>query len=318
MKADIINGAALISTLGLAMLGATRVDVLLTTSTQVENQRSTEAVQTPTEIIDARGLMVPIEDYQRVASLNTVADHLLLQLISPNRLVGVTRYNHDEHPESWRFENHQALPSSQDIENVLSVSPDLVISSIFASESNMSRLREAGIQVFDLGDMRGIETTLTSIENLGILLNVPEQAERLAQNFMRQVEALRARVPVEERVPGLYLTVMGDAWFGGTTGSSFADVLELAGVIDIAAEHGFQDWPQYNAEELLTMAPNLIVTNEDSAEIICSNSMLGMLPACGPTGRIIEVPNAYQSDPGLGLIEAAASTQALIHPSRQP
>lgn len=267
----------------------------------------------PRFVTDARGGRVRAGPYGRIASLNTVADHLLLELIEPDRLVAVTKHSRDEHPEGWRFGERVALPDSRDTEAVLAVRPDLVIASKFSDEAYMARLRESGVEVFDLGDMRGIATTRENIETLGYLLAVEPRAERLLASFDRRVAALEGRVDEAARPPGIYLTVVGDAWFGGTAGSSHADLLRLAGVRDIAAEHGYRNWPQYSPEQLLAMAPALVITREGMGQVLCAHDALSRLPACGPGGRIVEIDAAYDSDPGLGLLEAAAHTQARVH-----
>ena len=313
MNADGFNALALVAALSLATLGALWID-------PTSGLRSMEAIkkdyfaEPPSVVSDARGGKVPVGVYPRIASLNTVADHILLQLVEPERLVAVTKHTREEHPEGWRFGGRVGLPDSRDTEAVLAVQPDLVIASKFSDEAYMARLREAGIRVFDLGDMRGIATTRENILTLGRLLAVEERAARLRDAFDRRAAALEAAVDDEEKPSGLYLTVVGDAWFGGTAGSSHADVLRLAGVRDLAAEHGYRNWPQYSPEQLLAMEPNLVITREGMGDILCAHEALDRLPACGPQGMIVEIDSAYDSDPGLGLLEAAARTQALIHP----
>jgi hypothetical protein len=53
----------------------------------------------------------------------------------------------------------------------------------------------------------------------------------------------------------MYLTNVGESWFGGTQGSSYGDLLRLSGIEDLAAAHGYRDWPQFSREQILACRP---------------------------------------------------------------
>ena len=165
----------------------------------------------PTELTDARGIVVPVAPYARVLSLSTVADHLLLELLEPERLVGITQYVRDSHPERWRFGDRPGIRSSSELERVLLLEPDLVVVTPFADEAYMARVRKSGARVFDLGETRGVESTLRMIRTLGSLLDAVDRAKALEGRLLRQLWALDAAVPPAERVAGMYLGVYGDS-----------------------------------------------------------------------------------------------------------
>ncbi|MCK6504036.1 ABC transporter substrate-binding protein [Myxococcota bacterium] len=267
-----------------------------------------------TVVIDARGVAVPIRAWERIASLHLVADHLLLDLVEPERFVATTATSRTQHPEHWRFGERVAVGGREQVEALIEVHPDLVIASNFMDESLLARIEDHGIQVFDLGEMRGVATTIEDIRTLGILLRAEDRARRLEDRFLREIAALHAAVPRDDQPEGLYLSVYGDAWFGGTAGSSYSDLLALAGIHDLAADHGFKEWPPYTPEQLLGMDPALIVTQEGMAAAICDHTLLRRLRACTPAGRVVELPGRYHTDPGLGLVPAVQDLQDLVHP----
>ena len=182
----------------------------------------------------------------------------------------------------------------------------------------MARIRDGGIPVFDLGEMRGVASTVLTIRTLGQLLQQPERAAHIESDYLLQLSALDASVPDDAEVPGLFLSIYGDSLFGGTTGTSYADMLHYAGVHDVAAEHGYTEWPKYSPEQLLELDPPLVVTQTGMATLVCSHSTLRDLACCRDGGRVIEVPGDYHSDPGLGLVVAATDVQRLVHPERAP
>lgn len=313
MKADLPNGAAL----AVALLAATagvgwRHEATDPTRTVVVGAAALRS--DATEVVDERGNAVAVAPYRRILSLNSVADHLLLHLVEPDRIVGVTRTSAEQHPESFRFAGRPGLSRADELEGVLGLAPDLVITSRFSDESLLQRLRDEGIAVFDLGEMRGVASTIDDLRRLGVLLGVQDRADRVEATFRMQLAALDAAVPAADAAPGIYMSIYGDRIYGGTRGTSYADMLHLAGVHDLAAEHGFVDWPAYSPEQLLQLDPPLIVTQDGMGPVICGHSTLRQLAACREGGRVVEVPGQYHSDPGLGLVHAAHAVLGLVHP----
>ena len=311
MRADWINGGLLL----VAVL-ASCFAVLWQSDRGVEPPQVVSLVgsEDPSEqwVVDARGREVEARSYQRIVSLNTVADHLLLNLVEPERLIAITGYTQDTHEEAWRFGERAVLAKSQDVEAVLGLQPDLVITSEFADEAFMARIRERGIPVFDLGNMRGVSTTLEDIAVLGSLLKEAKRAEELERSYRRELAALLASRGDEPRPKGLFLTVLGDSFFGGHGGTSYADVLRYGGMEDLAEEFGYQDWPRYTPEQILAMNPGLLLTQVGMGEVICQHSALRKLPACGSEGHVVELHGRYHADPGLGIVEASSQVQALL------
>lgn len=314
MRLQAFNAVALVGILALATWGATRSNEA--TQATGEVVVAAPAPDLPDELTDARGQVVATAGYQRIVSLNSVADPIILSLVEPSRLVAVSVNSRDEHPEGFRYAGRPAVARAKDLETILSLQPDLVIASKFADEAFMTRLRDAGIAVFDLGDMRGVGTTVLNIRALGQLLRQPVRAARVEADYLLRLAALDAAVPDEAEAPGLYLSIYGDSLFGGTAGSSYADMLHYAGVDDLAAAHGYTEWPKYSPEQLLAIDPPLIVTQAGMGQALCSHTTLRHLACCKPGGRVIEVPGTYHSDPGLGLVSAAAAVQGLVHPAR--
>lgn len=311
MKTDLFNAG-----LVLAALAASAVAVVL----QVEQEgvgpeiiRVEDGIQElPDQLEDARGVVVATGNYQRIVSTNTVADHLLLNIVEPERLVAITGYTHEGHEEAWRFGDRSVLKKAQDVEQILALRPDLVITSEFSDEAFMARIREQGIPVFDLGNMRGVASTLEDIKVLGQLLKQPVRARYLQESYRRELDGLLSALPEGPQPSGVYLTVLGDSFFGGSQGTSYADLMHYGGIADLAAENGYSDWPRYSSEELLMMNPNLILTQEGGGDVICQHSALSKLAACHPGGRVLELYGRYHTDPGLGIVEAAQQVQMLM------
>lgn len=312
VKADLTNGAALLASLALAVYGATRP---INGGSESHAQRTLAAAEDALRdvLVDARGVAVRAGDYQRIVSLHLVADHLLLDIVEPSRLVAVSHGTLETHPNRWRFGSVEGVRAPYELEAVLGLQPDLVVLSNYGDDAFSARLREHGVSVFNLGEMRGIGTTREDIRTLGRLLLQPERASLLEQRWDRELSALQQAVASKPHPKGIYLSMYGDAFFGGTQGTSHADILALAGVDDLAAAHGFRDWPQFGVEQLLDIDPPLIVTQQGMGATICDRPAFATLRACNGTGRVVELPRSAMTDPGWGIVHTAQVLQELVH-----
>lgn len=309
MNAAQVNAPAMLVSFGLSAL---LVTVVGRPMPQGALERPRE-VSSEGSLEDARGRSVPAGAYRRIVSLHAVADAVLLELVEPERLVGVSAHTLDKNPIGYRFGTARGIPRSKDVEAILSLRPDLVVVSKFAGEAYLARLRELGVQVFDLGEMRGVQDTVAHIQTLGALLRQPDRATRIEDDFLRNLAALRAEVGSRDQPWGIYLSVLGDSLFGGTQGTSYADLLHFGGIRDLAAERGFTGWPRYSPEQLIDLNPPVIVTSKGRTTLICGHALLGRLSACGEGGRVVEMPESNHSDPGLGLVDAAQDLQTLLY-----
>jgi len=231
-------------------------------------------------------------------------------------VLSFSRYAKKQHPERQRFRTGLEFAGPGDLERLLEAQVDLLLVNNRGAESQLARARAAGIVVFDLGEMRGLATLQTSIRSLARVLGDPARGERLWQRFSRRMRAVADAIPRAERKPALYLATYSGKLFGGTRGTSYHDVLESAGLIDLAAAR-YRDWPQYDPEQVLELDPPLIVTGSGMARELCAGQWLAPLRACRERERrVIELPGALLDDPGLLMLDAAEALHALAYPLR--
>lgn len=250
---------------------------------------------------DARGKTFPARDYRRIVSASTTSDRILLDLVEPDRVLALSEHGAQHSSQRHRYAGRRTVHSLDELETILSWGPDLVIASGWGDPRRVARLEEAGIPVFDLGQQRGLASLLEQVRTVTRLLAVPERGEAYA----RALEARMARVACDggRRPTALYVAPWGGSLFGGTRPSSFHDVLTAAGLEDVAAR-AWSGFPQYTAEDLLRLDPEVVVTREGLAAVLCERPGLAALRACRE-GRVIELPGGLVEDPGPAMLEAA-------------
>lgn len=258
-------------------------------------------------LLDATGTRVGLGPYTRVASGSSIADSLLLELGSPEQIVAFSARS-ARGPDAYRFAGKPTVDARKNVEALLELRPDLVLVNSLGEHAWVQRLRDAGLTVFDLGPMRGLETFLGNVAAVGHLLGRAERAREFAGHYRARLRAIARHLPREARKSGLYVSVQGAQLYGGTRGSSYHDVLEHGGVVDTAAAR-FEGWPTYTPESVLLLDPELIVTATGMAAALCSRPELARLRACGARGKVIEITPQLLDDAGIHML----ATAELIH-----
>ena len=264
---------------------------------------------------DATGHFVPLADYRRIASTSGVSDSVLLALSESDRIVAFTRYSVDNSPIAYRYAGKATIADLTEIEEIVSLKPDLVLVNNLGNEERIQRLRDVGLTVFDLGEMRGLKTLLPNIVSIGTLLGRPQAGRELATRFERRMQSIAAAIPVAKRPLAIYASIYGDSMYGASTGTSHHDVLLAAGLRDKAAGV-YQDWPRYTPEMMLALDPDVIVTQDGMRELMCRHTNLQRLRACGPSGQIVEVNGRLLDDPSLTMLDAAEAVYEAVHLQR--
>jgi iron complex transport system substrate-binding protein len=294
------------------LLAAVAAGFVLTTL--VQNRVSSEEIAGIASVTDATGTKVAVREYVRIVSTSTIADEVLIEIIDPARLLAVSGHTLRTH-ESQQYTDKIGVERARDIETIIELRPDIVFINNFVDRRHVERLKDAGLNVFDLGAMRGLQTLPDNIRQVATVVGAPERGNRLAERLLTELGAVSADIPETQRRRGLYVGIHGDRLYGGTKGTSFHDVLVAGGVVDVAAEAGFSGWPAFTNEQLLNLNPPWVITNPDTEEALCRHPGLQSLQAC-KRGQVRSVEPDLLTNPGLGMVGAARAVRAAIYGQR--
>lgn len=303
-RIGLANGAAFALALLLAVLagGGSELFTGVAADTTVDG---------PESVADATGHVVEVRRYERIASCSTISDRVLLELVERSRIAAVTEYGATSFSWSHRAAGLPQVRRLTDIEGMLAVAPDLVLLNNFADDRAVSQARRAGLRVFDLGPIRGLESLLEDIRSLGAVVGETERADAYATALERRMNAVASDVPAAARRSGLYVSLVGGHLYGGGAGSSYDDILTYGGVVNIAAGD-YEGAPEYTNEQLLTMDPELLITRGGMGVPLCRHPGLDRLSACR-SGDIVELPGALVDDPGPDMLSAAEALRAALY-----
>jgi iron complex transport system substrate-binding protein len=307
-----VRGPAILNAAGLALvLGASMASIWTGRPTaSARSEAPPPASASPdAPIVDHGGFVLPRGDYRRIIAANTVAAALLLELGEPDRLLAVSEDTRNGF-RGYRYAGKATIAHTTDFEAILAMHPDLVLVNVIGDPRPMQRMRDAGVVVFDLGEMRGLSTLIPNIHQIAAILGHPERGDAFARSVLEQMATVDVSLAKSGRPRAMYLSVYGDSVFGGARGTSYDDVLTAAGLVDAAGD--YRDWPRYTIEQVLALDPDVIVTNAGMRPRICEHPALSLLRACGGTDRVVEVDGALLEDPGPAMVEAARTIHAAV------
>ncbi|HEY2901786.1 MAG TPA: ABC transporter substrate-binding protein [Polyangia bacterium] len=304
------GGAALLAlatSIGAAALAGHRPAARAATAT------APAGAENPATVTDASGYPVAVRPFRRIAAGSTVADRLLLDLAEPQRIVALTEFGQRHSLVGYRYGDRLLIKSLDDTESLLALKADLLLVNNYGDQARVARLRESGLAVFDLGEMRGTATLLPNIRAVAALLGDSARGAAYERALLQRLERVAAPLAGQSRRRAMYVSIYGDRLFGGTAGTNYHDILTFAGLDDVAAAH-FQGWPQYGAEDLLTLDPPLVVTRPGMRRLLCGQPELDRLRACAAADGFVEIPGALLDDPGPALLDAAEAVFAAAYP----
>jgi iron complex transport system substrate-binding protein len=266
------------------------------------------ALSLPALAVTRQHLGPPVPAQVRhIVTLAPSLSEIVLALGAGDRLVGVTRF--DDDPRTAKLVRVGGY-NDPEPETVLELHPDLVLAETAPENRGpvytLARLGIA-VEAFTLGSLRDVDGAM---EEIGVLLGVPERGRALRDELERH----RARVRADSEhgphprallVFGLDpLVVAGPRGFAG-------ELLEDTGAVN-AAEDGDRPFPHMSVEAAVRARPDVLV--------ICGFDAPRGRPVIPglPNVRVETLRSSALLHPGPRLIEGLDDLAAAIRGKRPP
>jgi iron complex transport system substrate-binding protein len=231
----------------------------------------------------------------RLVSQDPHADEFLYDVVPAERVVGVSSAAYDRRISNVfeLVERHQPAVSA-DLERVLRLAPDLVLTPASARAETPSLLRHAGIPVYRFYTMY---ETLAAIDQhlrlVGYLTGEDGRAAEAIRRFDATIARAAARRPVSAasaRVLGLG----GSYSYGSRT--LFTDILRVLGAENVAAQHGLVGYDRISDEQIVRWDPQWIVAGAEAGAVAATRTRLLAMPAIAATragrdGHVVVLDN---------------------------
>lgn len=200
---------------------------------------------------------------QRIASLNICIDQLLWELVPHERLVSISYLTADP---IWSpiAEQVQGVPVNHGLaEEIVPLKPDVIFAGEFDAANAIELLLKLGKRVERLPLPRTLGDINEQILQLAKLVGADEKAQQMVKKIDAQVAELqstnKARVPLTAFWYSSNGVVIGD-------GTLEHELMQLAGLRNLAAERGMQGFNQLDLELLLSAKPQILIVEESQDE----------------------------------------------------
>lgn len=254
---------------------------------------------------------------KRVVSQTVGTDELLLALADPSQIAALSHLAKDPafSPVAKEAANHPVLRTS-DAESILKFHPDLVLIASYTRAETKALLRRTGVKLLVLEKYESLEDLYANARAIGAALGHPDRAETVILTWRQRVASLQNKLKGTRPV-----RVLPASTFPFTAGAdtTFQDVCEHAGALNVAAEAGLKGHQPTPAEKLLTWnAEVLVASGEEGTTVI---QRLRELPAykflpAMKAGRIVLVSGPRMASTAQARLDAYEELARALHPER--
>jgi len=256
---------------------------------------------------------------QRVVSLNLCTDQLLMDMLPPDNLVGITQLSLDpalsyQYKKALRYSPHQGR-----IEEIIALKPDLIITGEFTTQASNALLEKLGYRVIKMG----LPSTVTGIKQqiltLGQHVGRPQQAAEMVSRLNHSLARLKHSRVLNKPTAAIYYAN------GFTAGKHTIanEALTLAGFENIAAKKNLSFIAPLPMETLIDAQPEVLIfgrylKNTDSmAHQVLAHPALRQFIQKSAV-KTLSVPEKYWTCAGPSISAAVAHLQQTYHQAQHP
>ncbi|PKO35607.1 MAG: cobalamin-binding protein [Betaproteobacteria bacterium HGW-Betaproteobacteria-7] len=241
---------------------------------------------------------------QRIVCLTTETVEVLYALGEQDRIVGISGYT--VRPPEARKEKPKVFAfTSGDIDKILAVQPDLVLTFSDLQGDIARDLIKAGVPVYAF-NTRSVEDILGMVETVGRLVGAQQKAEALVAELEAQIAEARAhaaaRLARTGRRPRVYFEEWDEPLISGIRWAS--ELIEIAGGEDVFAAEARSPLAKDRRptpEAVIAAAPEIIIGSwcgkHFRPERIAARPGWETVPAVRD-GRLHEIKSAIILTPG--------------------
>lgn len=199
-------------------------------------------------------------------------------------------------------------------EAILAVRPDMLL--VQQNPEDFGALRSLAPQVrIEYFEIETLAAVAAAVQRVGELAGQPETARARRSEFEQKMQDLRSRLAGREPVATLLVMDYERPSTGGA-GTFIDEMITLAGGVNAAAARGYNGWKTLNRENILAMAPQVLICQVPSGQEAAAREYWQSLPSLPAVaaGRVHVVTDVRWTIPSLRSVDYAAELAAMIHP----
>ena len=197
--------------------------------------------------------------YNRVASINLSGDEMILNLISSERIVGLSGKINEDKDMSNVVDLAKGYPKIENnIETLLNLEPDLVIGADWIKKETLQQIEESGVESFIYKTPKTFQEQKSLILELATILEEREKGEKIVEDMERRLEALQEKIKKCNRgTPKILLYTALETTSG--KGTTFDEFVKLIGGVNLISEMGVEGESKISKERVIELDPEIII-----------------------------------------------------------
>jgi iron complex transport system substrate-binding protein len=205
---------------------------------------------------------------QRIVCMNTNEPEILVAMGLGDNVIGVPEYTTEQHDLMEKLPNARSIGggwSNPNIEKILALNPDVVITLTATSPSVEKRLQDANITLVYM-DAFVIDKIPKSIECLATITGSPPSSNRYMKFYDCYIGIVNSRladVPIDD-YPSVYIELSSPYTTAGV-GSGGDSLIRLAHGRNIAGSIN-STWPKVSSEWVVENNPDVIIISRSPAD----------------------------------------------------
>jgi iron complex transport system substrate-binding protein len=263
----------------------------------------------PLTVMDATGTKVQVDDRpERIVTLAPSAAQTLWEIGARDRVVGLSQYATYLEGADTRTNVSGTGQTLISTEQVVGVSPDLVLAPTVVPTETVTALRDAGLTVYKAESPDTLLDIAAKTRLYGQLTGNCEAANATADRMETELATVEEAVDGEDRPRVLY------TFFGFTAGEdTFVDeIITTAGGTNVAAEANITGFKQINPETVVAEDPEWLVLNSDSPQVPRNDAYNSTTAV--QEGNVVVLNANYISQPAPRVIRPVRTLAQALHP----
>lgn len=241
--------------------------------------------RTTDTVVDDYGRTVAVpHSPKRVVSTSPAITEIIFALGGEKLLVGRTEFC-TYPPETEKITNIGGI-SNLNVENIVALNPDIVISGSMIPQKSIDQLHNMGIATVCVIEKQRFDGLYENISRIGALIGLESKADSLNQCLHAEAEKY-SQSDASQSKPSVYYVVgfgsMGNFTAGGQ--SFINDIIEMAGCENVAKD--IEGW-NYSIENLMERDPEYILIRREDSASFCNTYPYKRLSAVRE-GRVVGI-----------------------------
>jgi iron complex transport system substrate-binding protein len=195
---------------------------------------------------------------QRIVSLNPCLDVILIHVADRAQIAALSHYARDSYGSTFAPLARTLPFTYETAEEVLSLSPDLVMTGRHSSLATRNALDRLKISTALFGVPETIAESFEQVREVATLVGHPERGEAL----IRQIEAALAEAAPRPGTPPLSALVFMPGGFASGPGTLMDEMMRRMGLENAASRYGLKSSRRVPLERIIADPPDVLLAGE--------------------------------------------------------